>query len=127
MIPAIASVLNKIIDTPMLSVVSGIREKPLWLSRINGGAMAQTTKTRIFEIPVEMTSADIPRGALNVEEFAVSQGLGRTITCRLVADGTVRSYKIGRRRLIPATETVDFPARMLACGEAQEKLERGTL
>jgi len=73
-------------------------------------------KTRTIEIPVE-PEAEIPRGALSIEEFAISQSLGRTVTCKLLQQGVIRSYKIGRRRLIPVSETVDFPARMLALSE----------
>jgi len=78
--------------------------------------MALSKKTRTIEIPVE-TEAEIPRGSLTIEEFAISQGLGRTLTCKLLQQGVIRSYKIGRRRLIPVSETAAFPARMLAAAE----------
>ncbi len=83
--------------------------------------MALKKKTRTIEVPFE-TSAEVPRGALNIEEFAENQGIGRTIVYRLLMDGSIRSYKIGRRRLIPCSETADFPARMLAKAQEQEVL-----
>jgi excisionase family DNA binding protein len=104
------------IDLPIAFVFSPIREEPGWPSHFNGGGMALIKKTRTIEIPVE-PEAEIPRGSLSIEEFAISQSLGRTVTCKLLQQGVIRSYKVGRRRLIPVSETVDFPARMLAMGE----------
>jgi excisionase family DNA binding protein len=56
---------------------------------------------------------DVPRGSLRVAEFAQAQGLGYAKTYEYVMRGLIRSYKVGKRRLIPASEVLDFPARMI--------------
>ena len=43
------------------------------------------------------------RLAYSIETAADASGLSRATLCRLIADGTLRSTKVGRRRLIPAT------------------------
>jgi excisionase family DNA binding protein len=57
---------------------------------------------------------DVPRGSFTVREFAHAQRLGYVKTYELVMAGRVRSYTVGRRRLIPASELIDFPRRELA-------------
>lgn len=61
-----------------------------------------------------MTNAEIPRGSYTVREFAQAQTLGYVTTYGLVMSGLIRSYKVGARRLIPATELTEFPQRQLA-------------
>ena len=56
----------------------------------------------------------VARGSVTVREFAEAQRLGYVKTYELVMTGRVRSYTVGRRRLIPASELIDFPARELA-------------
>ena len=57
---------------------------------------------------------EVPRGSFTVREFAQAQRLGYVKTYELVMTGRVRSYTVGRRRLIPASELIDFPRRELA-------------
>jgi len=58
--------------------------------------------------------SEIPRGSFSVREFAQAQGLGYVKTYEYVMRGLIRSYRAGRRRLIPASELIDFPAREIA-------------
>lgn len=60
------------------------------------------------------SATEIQRASLNVREFAIAIGLGYVKTYEYVMAGKVKSYTVGRRRLVPATELADFPARMLA-------------
>ena len=57
---------------------------------------------------------EVPRGSFTVREFAQAQRLGYVKTYELVMTGRVRSYTVGRRRLIPGSELIDFPTRELA-------------
>ena len=43
-----------------------------------------------------------PPALLDVSEAARRAGIGRTLMYRQIARGTVRSVKVGRRRLVPA-------------------------
>jgi excisionase family DNA binding protein len=45
---------------------------------------------------------------LSVREAAARLGLGRDLTYRLVAEGRLRSLRLGRRVLIPAVELPRF-------------------
>jgi excisionase family DNA binding protein len=49
------------------------------------------------------TTAPTP-AAFDPDGFARHLGLGRTTVYAMVKDGRLRSVKVGRRRLIPATE-----------------------
>jgi len=46
--------------------------------------------------------------AYNPDAAARRLGLGRTTTYRLIKEGTLRSIKVGRRRLVPADEIARF-------------------
>lgn len=50
----------------------------------------------------------------SIEEAAQRCGLGRAKFCQLIADGTVLSVKVGKRRLISDTAISDFIARLEA-------------
>ena len=41
--------------------------------------------------------------AYSIEQAADALGLSRAALCRLLANGTLRSVKIGRRRIVPAS------------------------
>lgn len=47
------------------------------------------------------TATDPERVALSVEEAAEAAGLGRTLMFQLIGRGEIRSFKCGRRRLVP--------------------------
>ena len=51
---------------------------------------------------------------VSVEEAAQRLGLGASFTWQLVSAGTLRSIKIGKRRLIPVAELDRFVAAQLA-------------
>jgi excisionase family DNA binding protein len=51
--------------------------------------------------------------ALSVEEAAESLRLGRTKLFELMADGQLRSIKVGRRRLVPVSALEQFIAQRL--------------
>jgi len=46
--------------------------------------------------------------ALTVEEAASQLGIGRTVCFGLIGNGTLRSLKVGRRRLVPCDAIDDF-------------------
>lgn len=63
--------------------------------------------------PAEV-AASLPMGRthLSVEEFRVSLGICRTVAYRLLREGKVRSFRLGKRILIPVSELSEFPSRM---------------
>lgn len=56
--------------------------------------------------------APMRRSGLSVPEFARAVGIGRTLAFRLIREGVIRSVKIGRRRVVPASEQDAFLARL---------------
>jgi excisionase family DNA binding protein len=50
------------------------------------------------------TKAPVERMAYGAEEFAKSVGCGKSHIYDLIAEGKIRTIKIGNRRLIPAQE-----------------------
>jgi excisionase family DNA binding protein len=54
--------------------------------------------------------ADIPVLALRVEQAAESLGIGRTMAYRLIAEGRLRSIKVGSRTIIPVRSIEDYLA-----------------
>lgn len=52
------------------------------------------------------------RITISVNEWCQLTGLGRTLTNRLLHDELLHSIRVFGRRLILATECVDFPRRM---------------
>jgi len=53
-------------------------------------------------------SSPTTKRTLTVEEAATQLGVGRTACFGLVANGALRSLKVGRRRLIPADAIDEF-------------------
>jgi len=49
-----------------------------------------------------MTTTSVAPRVLRVEEAARALGIGRSLVYDLIRTGRLRSFKIGRRRLIPA-------------------------
>jgi excisionase family DNA binding protein len=58
------------------------------------------------------TKVEIPILALRVEDAAKSLGLGRTTTFGLVAEGRLRSVKVGSRTIIPISAINEFLAEI---------------
>ena len=56
---------------------------------------------------------------LSINEAAERLHIGQTTLKRLIADGSVRSLKIGTRRLIAASDLDDFVVRLRA-GDVSE-------
>jgi len=56
---------------------------------------------------------------LTVEEAAILLRLGRTRTYELVMAGSIRSVKVGRRRLVIRAGLDDFVARLLGEQESE--------
>jgi excisionase family DNA binding protein len=59
-----------------------------------------------------------PQLLLNVEQAAEKLGIGRTAAYQLIQSGALRSVKIGRRRLVPATAPDEYVNKLLASDEA---------
>lgn len=51
-----------------------------------------------------------PERLLSIDEAARALGIGRTALYSELAAGRVRSVKIGRRRLVPASAVIEFIA-----------------
>lgn len=51
---------------------------------------------------------------LDVETVADRLSLGRTVIYRLLGDGSLRSIKIGKRRLVPTEALAEFVANQEA-------------
>ena len=51
---------------------------------------------------------------LSIKETEEALNLGHTKVCELIADGDIKSIKVGRRRLIPPTAIEEFIAQRLA-------------
>lgn len=49
---------------------------------------------------------------VSVEEAASALGIGRTLVFALIKNGTLRSFKLGKRRLIPVSELTGLIARL---------------
>ena len=58
-----------------------------------------------------MPAAVSERRVTTVEGAAQLLGLGRTTTYELVAKGSLRSFKVGARRLVPLTAIDEFVER----------------
>ena len=56
------------------------------------------------EIRGELAATDAPVELLSVEEAARRAGISRTLFYAQIMNGKVRSLRVGRRRLVPATE-----------------------
>lgn len=52
-------------------------------------------------------------GVLSIDEFYRRLGLGRTLVYKLTRQGSIRSFKVGNKTVIPATELMDWPKRQL--------------
>lgn len=57
-------------------------------------------------------SSAAPRISYNLDEFIAATGLNRTAIYAALAQGQLRSFKIGRRRMISAEAARDFIASM---------------
>ncbi len=51
---------------------------------------------------------------LDVDSVAERLSLGRTVIYRLIGDGSLRSIKVGKRRLIPVDALAEFVANQQA-------------
>lgn len=51
---------------------------------------------------------------LSIKDTEEALNLGHTKVCELIADGDIKSIKVGRRRLIPPTAIEEFIAQRLA-------------
>lgn len=51
---------------------------------------------------------------LDVESAAEALSLGRTVIYRLLGDGSLRSIKVGKRRLIPVDALAEFVSKQEA-------------
>jgi excisionase family DNA binding protein len=57
---------------------------------------------------------DVERRAYSIDEFALAFSLSRTSVKRLLKSGELRSYRVGRRRLIPSSLVDEWALRKLA-------------
>ena len=54
------------------------------------------------------TETSHPRMAYSVEETAQALGIGRGLVFQLLREGQLKSIRLGKRRLIPASELAAF-------------------
>ena len=57
---------------------------------------------------------------LSIKDTEEALNLGHTKVCELIADGDIKSIKVGRRRLIPPTAIEEFIAQRLAGASISE-------
>lgn len=57
---------------------------------------------------------------LSIKDTEEALSLGHTKVCELIADGDIKSIKVGRRRLIPPTAIEEFIAQRLAGASLSE-------
>jgi excisionase family DNA binding protein len=55
----------------------------------------------------------------NIEAVMERLGLGRSKTFEVIADGSLRSIKVGRRRLVSEAALVEFIEKLDASGGAE--------
>ena len=58
---------------------------------------------------------------LSIKDTEDALSLGHTKVCELIADGDIKSIKIGRRRLIPRTAIEEFITRKLGGASLPEQ------
>ena len=58
---------------------------------------------------------------LSIKDTEEALNLGHTKVCELIADGDIKSIKVGRRRLIPPTAIDEFIAQRLAGASLTEQ------
>jgi excisionase family DNA binding protein len=63
-------------------------------------------------------AAEGPPRLMSVEEAADALGLGRTATYGLIQSGSLRTHKIGRRRLVSEAAVADYIAAGSSGGPA---------
>jgi excisionase family DNA binding protein len=61
---------------------------------------------------------------LGIKQAAPIAGVGRDLMYRLVAEGRIRSVRVGRKRLIPRSELEAWIARELEGGGGANAAER---
>jgi len=66
---------------------------------------------RLVTIELPKEPCAVPPMLLSLEQAAEAMSLSRTFLCLLIKDGSLRSIKIGKRRLIPVTEIQAFARR----------------
>ena len=59
------------------------------------------------------------RDAYSLAEFCSRMGIGRTLGYSCLADGSLKSVLVRKRRLIPATECIAFLERLAMKGGAK--------
>ena len=69
--------------------------------------------TRTPSATDHLVESDSPL-AYNVEAAGAKLGLGRTTTYAEVASGRLRSFRVGKRRLVPAQALVEYIADRMA-------------
>lgn len=60
------------------------------------------------------TTTDNTRRAWSIDEWRAMYGLGRNTTYNLIADGTLPTVKLGRRRIITAEGDAQFRRKIEA-------------
>lgn len=70
--------------------------------------------TRTPSVTDHLVDSDSSPLAYNVEAAGARLGLGRTTTYAEVASGRLRSFRVGKRRLVPASALVEYIADRMA-------------
>jgi len=71
-------------------------------------------------LPVVENNTTSPPGAFTIAGFADAFKIGRSTVYTLVQSGELKTFHVGRRRLISFTAAQEF----IACREAQEVIEK---
>lgn len=70
--------------------------------------------TRGCSVSLVADIGELKPGVLSVEDAARWLSLGRTVTYRLIGEGRLRSFTVGRRRLVPLAACEEYVADRLA-------------
>jgi excisionase family DNA binding protein len=71
-------------------------------------AVEQLVTAIVAAVRAELPEPGAPDRLLSVEEAAHALGIGRSMVYALVADGRLRSLKVGRRRLVPSSALAEL-------------------
>ena len=84
------------------------------------GAVDDLVAALLAALRAEATPAfAVPDRLLSIDEAATALGIGRTALYHELATGRLRSFKVGRRRLVPTSATTAFIGA-LARGEGRD-------
>jgi excisionase family DNA binding protein len=88
-------------------------------------AVAELVDALLDELRAETsTTISVPDRLLDIEAAAAALSCGRTLVYGEIARGALRSVKVGRRRLVPASAIAAYTEAVLTNGSPAEMTNR---